>query len=124
MIKIRDMEIDFDATAPQDLLKLKNAEDNLKAETERIKEPAADTSDPRYRDEIIEFLNGLLQAYGNFLDDFLGDGVANELLGKKPSLVKVLEVNDELSEAIETFNNDIGERFKKYQPNRATRRRR
>ncbi len=122
MIIVNDIQLDFDITSPSDVLRYKQAGEHMEAEAATIPPLVLDKNDPGFLDAYIGMLNGELRLFGNFLDDAFGDGVAKQLLGNNPSLNKVSEINDALSEALEAHGKDFGVKLQKYKPNRATRR--
>lgn len=122
MLIVNNLELDFDITSPADVLRYKQAGERMEADADALTYPTVHADDPAFLDEYIAMLNGLLQLYGNFLDDVFGDGTADKLLGKKPSMTLVDEVNDALAKAMEDQGRDFGVKLQKYRPNRATRR--
>ncbi|MCL1789864.1 MAG: hypothetical protein FWG40_00645 [Peptococcaceae bacterium] len=121
-MNVKGLEIDFDITSPADVKRYKEAGEKMEAAGESITFPALPTDDPGFMDEYIEMLNLELIAFGNFLDDAFGEGVAGKLLGDNPSLNKIVDVNDALKEAMDAQSKALGVRLQKYQPNRAQRR--
>lgn len=120
-MKIMSVEVDFDITSPSDVVRYKQAGEKMEAEGLQIAGPAMSPEDPGFLDAYVEMLNAELRLFGNFIDEVFGDGVANQLLGSNPSLNKVTEINDALSEAMETQGRDFGIKLKKYKPNRNAR---
>lgn len=126
MIHINGVDIDFDITSPRDMMRYNQAGIKMTEAADAVAAPSVDSSDPAYLDEYIAMLNGLLNLYGNFIDDVFGDGVAEKLLTDNPSLTKLIDVDDALGEALEgqgkSFGARMTTRFSKYTPNRATKR--
>lgn len=123
MLIVNNLELDFDITSPADVMRYKQAGEKMEAAAASLSYPTLSTDDPAFLDEYVTMLNGMLRLYGNFLDDAFGDGTADQLLGKNPSLSMVNDINDALTKAMETQGKDFGVMLRKYQPNRATRRR-
>lgn len=122
MIEINNVQLDFDITSPTDVLRYKQAGERMEAEGANIALPAVAPDDPSFLDAYVEMLNAQLRLFGNFIDEVFGDGVAEQLLGNNPSLNKVAEINDALSNAMEAQGTEFGVKLQKYKPNRATRR--
>jgi len=122
MLKVFDVKLDFDITAPSDILRYDTAGKKMQTEAENLSAPTVPEDDPEFIGQYYAFLNGQLQLFGNFIDDVFGDGIANKLLGRKPSLTRVTEINNALGAAMETQGKEFGVKLRKYQPNRATRR--
>ena len=122
MIKVNNIQLDFDITSPSDVLRYKQAGERMEAEGANIALPTVVPDDPGFLDAYVEMLNAQLRLFGNFIDEVFGDGVAEQLLGNNPSLNKVAEINDALSNAMEAQGTEFGVKLQKYKPNRATRR--
>lgn len=122
MLNVKNVELDFDITSPLDVMRYKEAGERMEAQASALTYPTVSPEDPAFLDAYVDMLNGQLRLFGNFLDDVFGDGAAQKLLGDNPSLRKVAEINDALSEAIEVQGKEFGVRLQKYKPNRATRR--
>lgn len=122
MIKVNNIQLDFDITSPSDVLRYKQAGERMEAEGANIALPTLAPDDPGFLDAYVDMLNAQLRLFGNFIDDVFGDGVAEQLLGNNPSLNKVAEINDAMSVAMEAQGTEFGVKLQKYQPNRATRR--
>jgi hypothetical protein len=122
MININGVDLDFDITSPSDILRYKQAGENMEASGSSITLPNIAPDDPAFLDLYIEMLNADLKIFGDFIDIVFGDGVANRLLGSNPSLNKIAEINDAISAALERQGKDFGVKLQKYKPNRATRR--
>jgi len=122
MITISGIELDFDTTAPEDILRFKEAYEAMVEESKGITGPTLSEGDPAFLDAYVEMLNKELRLFGNFIDGIFGDGIAEQLLGNKPSLRKVNAVMDEMGDVLQKDGEEYGLSLKKYQPNRATRR--
>ncbi|MFR9199348.1 MAG: DUF6673 family protein [Candidatus Gastranaerophilaceae bacterium] len=122
MIEVNNIQLDFDITSPSDVLRYKQAGERMEAEGANIALPTVVPDDPGFLDAYVEMLNAQLRLFGNFIDEVFGDGVAEQLLGNNPSLNKVAEINDALSNAMEAQGTEFGVKLQKYKPNRATRR--
>lgn len=122
MIEVNNIQLDFDITSPSDVLRYKQAGERMEAEGTNIALPTVVPDDPGFLDAYVEMLNAQLRLFGNFIDEVFGDGVAEQLLGNNPSLNKVAEINDALSNAMEAQGTEFGVKLQKYKPNRATRR--
>ena len=123
MLKIRNVEIDFDITSPQDMMRYDDAVKKA-AKTQTDYEPLPSQDDQEFMAKYITYLNTELKTFGDFIDDIFGNGVANKLLGSNPSLNLVYEINDEIGAALEEqgkkFNLHI-QKLQKYQPDTAKR---
>lgn len=122
MIKVNNVQLDFDITSPSDVLRYKQAGERMEAEGAGVTLPTLAPDDPAFLDAYVEMLNGQLRLFGNFIDEVFGDGVAEQLLGNNPSLNKIAEINDALGAAMEEQGKEFGVKLQKYKPNRATRR--
>ena len=122
MIEVNNIQLDFDITSPSDIVRYKLAGERMEAEGANIALPTLAPDDPGFLDAYVDMLNAQLRLFGNFIDEVFGDGIAEQLLGKNPSLNKVNEINDALGAAMEAQGKEFGVRMQKYKPNRATRR--
>lgn len=122
MLTVNNIQLDFDITSPSDVLRYKQAGEHMETEGATLTMPTLSPEDPAFLDAYVGMLNDQLRLFGNFIDEVFGDGVAEQLLGNKPSLNKVAEINDALGAAMETQGKEFGIKLQKYQPNRATRR--
>lgn len=121
-MRINEVELEFDITSPADILRYKRAGERMEAESETITLPNLSPDSPDFLDAYVEMLNCELRMFGNFIDEVFCEGTAQKLLGSNPSLNKVTQINDALSEAMEAQGKDFGIKLQKYKPNRATRR--
>ena len=122
MLKINDLELDFDITSPTDVLRYKQAGEHMEAAAAALNFPELASDDPGFLDNYVNMLNSQLRLFGNFIDEVFGEGVAQKLLGSNPSLNRVTEVNESISQALAAQGKEFGVRLQKYKPNRATRR--
>lgn len=122
MLNVNGIQLNFDATSPADVLRYKQAGEQMEAEGAKFDMPKVDTDDPNFLDTYLEMLNEDLRLFGNFIDAVFGDGIAMQLLGDNPSLTKVNEINDALEAAFTAQCAEFGMKLQKYKPNRATRR--
>lgn len=122
MLKINDLELDFDITSPSDVLRYKQAGEHMEAAAAELNFPELTSDDPGFLDNYVNMLNSQLRLFGNFIDEVFGEGVAQKLLGGNPSLNRVTEVNEAISQAMAEQGKSFGVRLQKYKPNRATRR--
>lgn len=122
MLKINDLELDFDITSPTDVLRYKQAGEHMEAAAAELHFPELTSDDPGFLDNYVNMLNSQLRLFGNFIDEVFGEGVAQKLLGDNPSLNRVTEVNEAISQAMAEQGKSFGVRLQKYKPNRATRR--
>lgn len=121
-MNIKGIELEFDITSPADILRYKQAGEAMEQKGAEMDWPKLEENDPNYLEAYVEMLNIELRLYGDFIDDIFGDDTANKLLGRNPSLTRVTEIIDEMSEAFTLQGKEIGVKFRKYSPNRATRR--
>jgi hypothetical protein len=122
MLKVNDIQLDFDITSPSDVLRYKQAGERMEAGGAGVTLPALAPDDPAFLDAYVDMLNAQLRLFGNFIDEAFGDGAAERLLGDNPSLNRVAEINDALGAAMEAQGKEFGVRLQKYKPNRASRR--
>jgi hypothetical protein len=122
MIEVNGIQLDFDITSPVDVQRYKEALEQMDEDGKQISLPTLKSDDPKFLDAYTDMLNAELQLYGNFLDDLFGDGVAEQLLGNKPSLRKIAEIDDAVGSAIAAQGDAFGLSLQKYKPNRAARR--
>lgn len=121
-MNILGLELDFDITSPNDVMRYKKAGEQMEARSANLTKPTVDADDANYLEQYIEMLNQELKIFGDFIDEVFGEGTANQLLGTNPSLMKITEVNDALVEAFEAQGKNYGAKLKKYTPNRAAKR--
>ena len=122
MLKVFDLELDFDITSPADVMRYKTAGEVMEAAADSITLPTVPEDDPEFINQYYAMLNDELRLFGDFIDEVFGDGIANRLLGRNPSLNRVTDINDALGAAMETQGREYGAKVQKYTPNRATRR--
>ena len=122
MIKILDKEIDFDMTSPLDAKRYFDGVENMEKKSIASNPFTGTEDEKKYVTEYIEWLNGQLKIFGDFIDDVFGDGIANELLGLNPSLTKVTEIFTILDKELEKQGEFAAKKLYNYVPNRATRR--
>lgn len=121
-MKIRGIELEFDITSPQDILRYKKAGEKMEKEGANVSWPELAATDPNYLEQYVESLNIQLKLYGDFMDEVFGEGIANQLLGSNPSLTKVTEIMDEMTNEFTKQGENFGVSLKKYSPNRRTKR--
>ncbi len=122
MLNILGLEIDFDITAPDDLLRYKKAGEDMEAAANNIPDVIQDNmSSEDFFDAYVDMLNRQLQLYCAFLDTVFGEGIAIKMLGNRPSLNKIADINDAISNAFAAQGKEYGLKLQKYQPNRAKR---
>ena len=115
-LNIHGIELDFDFTSPDDLLRYRTA-------MERMQSVDIDTPDDT--DDFVAYVNTLkdiLDRFSAFLDEAFGAGTAQKLLGDKPSLQKITAIQDAINAGAEAQNQALEAHYAKYTPNRASRR--
>lgn len=118
MMKVNGVELKFDVTNPVDLERYQNAKSKLeKAEAKLANRAIPMPDSPNYINEYISLLNSQLRIIGNFLDDAFGDGVAENLLGKTPSLNEVSEVMNSIVTSLEELNKETAVKLAALLPN-------
>lgn len=122
MLTINDVELDFDITAPADVLRYGQAVKAMVEGGKDIEQPNIAPDDPEHMAKYVAYLNAELKLFGDFLDGAFGDGTGDKLLGSNPSLTKVFDVYDALQEALPEQSKAFAARMQRYKPNRATRR--
>lgn len=119
MLKIRDFAFDFDLSAPEDLERYLRSSAAMQ-EKERQAPPApADPADPQYLADYTAWLKCYCGLLTDWIDDVLGAGACNRLLGPKTSLAGLLDVYDEIAAAAAAQGSAIGRHLAQYTPNRA-----
>jgi len=119
-LNINGVELDFDFTNPEDLTRYQTAMTKMQ-EAEYLTE-GIDPDAPETFEAYVNTLKGMIQQFAAFLDEAFGNGTAAKLLGPRPSLAKVTELQDAIRTAGEAQNRAIEAHLAKYTPNRATRR--
>jgi len=122
MIKINDLEIDFDLTSPTDIQRYTIAGEKMENDAKGMNLVILPSNDPNFLKSYMDFLDAELKIFGNFIDGTFGDGIADKLLGNNPSLNKVTEINEAIGDALEEQGKKFGVKLQKYKPNRTTRR--
>lgn len=122
MLKIREFEFDFDISAPEDLDRYLQSGAAMEEKKQHSPSIPMDTNDPQYLEKYHAWLKSYCGILTDFIDDVLGEGACNQLLGPKTSLSGLLNVYDEICDAVTAQGDAIGRHLVKYTPNRATRR--
>ena len=119
-LNINGVELDFDFTNPEDLTRYQTA----MARMHEAGGPVQDTDpdDPETFEAYVNTLKGMIRQFTAFLDETFGDNTAEKLLGPRPSLEKIMAIQDAIQEGAEAQSRAIEAHFARYTPNRATRR--
>ncbi len=117
MLVINNVELNFDITAPDDLVRYKTEGETLQKAIEAL--PKVDPTD---LDAYIDWLQKYSTALTDWIDNIFGENVCNKLLGAKTSINKILDLTDDITNAVTAQGEEFGVRMKKYTPNRAQRR--
>lgn len=120
MIIINGIEIDFNMSAPSDVLRMGEAQERAE---KRETAPAPNPDDPDYLQKYANWLDSIIDIFADFLDDLFGAGVSKKLMVGKKSLEMIFDLNDELEKALGVHVKSVTSKTgSKYKPNRATRR--
>jgi hypothetical protein len=123
MLKIREFEFDFDISAPEDLERYLHSCKAMEERERNAPGMPVDRTSPQYLADYLAWLKAYCKLLTDWIDDVLGEGACNKLLGAKTSLSELLDLWDEIEAAATAQGEAIGRHVQKYTPNRATRRR-
>ncbi len=117
MIKIRNVELDFDFNDADDMEKLENAIEKVQKKLNDLKIEGKKTSEV-----IRETCKNIFDCF----NEIFGENTDKKIFGNKTNLNVCMEAFKDLIEARENQENEFTEEMnsvvKKYSPNRATRR--
>lgn len=119
MITVHGTEIDFDITAPQDLRRYHQAGKKMTQAAATLKKPADEDSG---LEPYIAYMEAQCRLLTDFIDEAMGQGTCDKLLGPKTSLEKLLELSAEIGDAMAQQGKELGDKMQKYTPNRTARR--
>ena len=123
MIHVNGHDIDFDITAPDVLRRYLAACDALD-EAGRNAPNAPDVDTLGTLDGLRayeQYITGQCRLLTDFIDAAFGDGTCNVLLGEKTSLDTLIDVCDDLREAVSAQGAKTGAKISAYRPNRSVR---
>ena len=112
-MKIRNIEVDFDFLDADDIERFENeAKRLLNKCDEEAKKDYSSSESIKAQCRIIE----------EFIDNVFGEGLSEKIFIKRNNLKEHLEIYEEIIKEKELENNEIQNKFGKYQPNREQRR--
>lgn len=123
MISIRGKEFDFSFTDIEHVKRLREAVNNTNnkaqdkfAKADEVYNKLDESDVVEAYDAYIELLKDGCMIYANIIDEVLGEGSANEILGKTTDLKLLTEVWQEFNEALEADAEKFGNSFKNIKP--------
>lgn len=122
MIEVNGIQLDFDITAPDDVLRYQQALERAQGRDDDPTYPPMSPDDPDFLNAYRAFLEATLRNFADYVDEIFGEGTAYKLFDGKASINKMYDINDALNEAMEKHGEESGIRIQKYTPNRAQRR--
>ncbi len=117
MLTVNNVLLNFDITAPEDLLRYNSALVKMQNAKQTTFDTAQGESDVL---KYAEFLKVQCKVVTDFIDEVFGDGTCNELLCEKVSLSQLMDVCNEISLAIKGQTQSVQKKLAKYEPNRKT----
>lgn len=122
MMKLRDLEFDFDISCPEDLERYLRCSEEMERRTADAPPMPTDMTHPHGLRAYTDWMTAYVKLLTDWIDGIFGDGACNKLLGPKTSLSNVMSLCDEIGEAAARQGDAVGMQIRKYMPNRATRR--
>jgi len=121
-LTINGVELDFDFTSPEDLIRYRTALEGLQGiDMDALGDSGALDNAEAFT-AYVKTLKEMLGRFSAFLDEAFGEGTAAKLIGDKPSLQKLTEIQNAINAGAEAQSKALEAHFTKYMPNRATRR--
>ena len=121
-LNILGVELDFDFTSPDDIMRYRAAMDRMPGiDIKRLSNSRAAFDDADSFTAYVKALKDILRNFSVFLDEAFGEGTSDKLIGNKPSLRKVIEIQDAINVGAEAQNKTLEAHYAKYAPNRAGR---
>jgi len=122
-LNINGVELDFDFTNPDDLIRYRAAMERLEGvDMEALGDSSDALDDAEAFTAYVTTLKDMLGRFSAFLDEAFGEGTATKLIGNKPSLRKITEIQDAINTGADAQNQALEAHYAKYTPNRASRR--
>lgn len=124
MLKVRNVELDFDISAPDDVARYIAASQKMAEKGQNapplpeIRWPLGGSEAAEGLQEYQNWVEANCKLLTDWIDDVFGEGTANRLLGPKTSLNKILETYDLLFEAVTKQGETVGARLRQFIPNR------
>lgn len=122
MLLVMGQELDFDITAPDDLDRYLRCGEMMSTQAAAAPPMPQAVTTPQEMRAYADWCRAYCRICTDWIDAVFGDGTANQLLGPKTSLAKILDVCDAIQDAATRQGEEIGLHIKKFTPNRATRR--
>ena len=117
-LHINGVELDFDFTSPEDFRRYQTATEQMAEAVKTIEDTAADLdADAAY----VKTIEGVIRLFSAFLNEVFGDGTAAKLLGEKPGLTKLTEIQNAITAGAEAQSRAVAAHFSRYTPNRESR---
>jgi hypothetical protein len=120
-LNINGVELDFDFTSPEDLSRYRSAIERMQSIDTKTHGGDALDDDEAFA-AYVKTLKEMLGNFSAFLDEAFGEGTAVRLLGDKPSLQKIMYIQDAINREAEAQSRALAAHYAKYTPNRADRR--
>ena len=120
-LNIKGVELDFDFTSPEDLMRYRAAMERMQGIDIEVL-GAGVLDDAEAFSAYVAALKDMLGRFSAFLDEAFGEGTAAKLVGNKPSLRKITEIQEAINAGAEAQNRALEAHYAKYTPNRAGRR--
>lgn len=119
-LNINGVALDFDFTSPDDLMRYQAALDNMQ-ELDATETIIDDTlSDAACFTAYVTVVKEMIQKFSDFLDEAFGSGTAAKLIGERPSLEKIVEIQEAISAAADAQSKVLEMRYAQYTPTRST----
>lgn len=112
-MKIRDVEVDFDFLDADDV-------ERFEREARRVLEKCDEEAKKSY--SASESIKAQCKIVEEFFDNVFGKGISDKIFVKRNNLKEHLTVFEEVIKESKAQDNDMRNRFGKYQPNREQRR--
>lgn len=113
MIKIREVEVDFDFLDADDIEKFENEAEKLKSKSEEYKNKEMKLS---------ELLKAECQIIKDFFDNVFGEGISLKVFGEKNNLQDCISAFEEIVNEKIKQQKSIENTFARYTPNREQKR--
>jgi len=119
-LNINGVALDFDFTNPEDLVRYHEALERMQGmDMAHLDNSSGALDDVGSFSAYVKLLKDMLQCFSAFLDEVFGEGAAAKLIGDKPSLQKITEIQDAIHAGAEAQNKALESHYAKYAPNRS-----
>ncbi len=120
MLCVNGVQLEFDITCPDCLLRLDAAEKAAAEKQSALPAPKKHAAG-RPIAAYAAWMGKVICIFSEFLNEAFGEGAAAQLLGEAPSLERMAAVSEALGEALTESANTAAQRFTEYTPYRAQR---